>query len=720
MTAQSTSTSVPAVAAPPAPPSTAPLVPAPQTSARRRPAGEASPRLRPGATVGTGTGGGTGAGTEGAGAPQPAPGRPARDHDGVPAPEPAPERRPDEPGDAPRPPRRSPAPALRALGARVAALLTDADPATPWWRRRRVLAAVAVVVLLASGAWGVLSATAEPAPERIALTEALALVAEGDVTAATVDDRAAEVVLVTSDDALLAADFPADYADELTQTLVDAGVPLDAEAGERGAAADLASRLLPVLIIVGVLLLVLRGLNPQGALGGRPRKALASGEIPAVTFADVAGADEAVDQLSEMVQFLREPERFEAVGATRPRGALLVGPPGTGKTLLARAVAGEAQVPFFALAGSDFVESFVGVGARRVRDLFAEARKAERAIIFIDEIDAVGRARGGASGNGGDGERENTLISLLNEMDGFVGSHIIVLAATNRADTLDPALTRPGRLDRQVQVPNPDRRGRTLILQVHARSRPVADDVDLVQIARQTPGMSGADLAQVVNEACMEAARQGQDVVDAACFQAAVATVAMGRARTSALVTEYDRMITAWHEAGHTLAAALLPDADDPVSVTIVPRGPAGGITWMSGNDDVFLPRRKALAQLVVALAGRAAEERLLDGEYTQGASGDLRGATDLATKMVTQYGMTDFGYAQVDAETMRVGGQVAAQAHAAVDRLLRDAHVQATELLTAHAPLLEAVAAALLVEETLTARRVREIIAEFEAVPEP
>ncbi|MBX9246590.1 AAA family ATPase, partial [Actinotalea ferrariae] len=607
---------------------------------------------------------------------------------------------------------------VRGLRVRLAALLADGDPAAPgpWWRRKRVLAVVAAGVLVAAAVAGVLALTAEPGPERITLTRALTLVADGDVTGATVDDRAAEVVLET-DDGELVADFPADYADELTQTLVDADVPLDAEAGERGAAADLASRLLPILIIAGVLLLVLRSVNPNGMMS-RPRKALASGEVPSVTFADVAGADEAVDQLREMVQFLREPERFEAVGATRPRGALLVGPPGTGKTLLARAVAGEAEVPFFPLAGSDFVESYVGVGARRVRDLFAEARKAERAIIFIDEIDAVGRARGGASGNGGDGERENTLISLLNEMDGFVDSHVIVLAATNRADTLDPALTRPGRLDRQVQVPNPDRRGRTLILEVHAQSRPVGDDVDLVRIARQTPGMSGADLAQVVNEACMEAARRGQGVVDADCFQSAVATVAMGRARTSALVTEHDRMITAWHEAGHTLAAALLPDADDPVSVTIVPRGPAGGITWMSGNDDVFLPRRKALAQLVVALAGRAAEERLLDGEYTQGASGDLRGATDLATKMVTQYGMTDFGYAQVDAETMRVGGQVAAQAHAAVDRLLREAHVQATTLLAAHGPLLEAVAAALLVEETLSAARVREIIAEFEAVP--
>lgn len=561
---------------------------------------------------------------------------------------------------------------------------------------------------------------ATPEPARVALTEAVAVIEAGDVDAAVLVDARASVDLELADGTTVRATYPQEWADELTALLLDADVEVTTETGRAGAGEQLLGRVLVVVLVLGLLLLLLRTARGGGAgLGGARRRALTQGEVPQVTFADVAGADEAVDQLREMVQFLREPERFEAVGARRPRGALLVGPPGTGKTLLARAVAGEAEVPFFPLAGSDFVETYVGVGARRVRDLFAQARKAERAIIFIDEIDAVGRARSSAQHNAADGERENTLISLLNEMDGFVGTHVIVLAATNRPDTLDPALTRPGRLDRQVQVPNPDRRGRTLILEVHAAGRPVGPDVDLVQIARQTPGMSGADLAQVVNEACMEAARRGADVVDAACFQAAVATVAMGRARTSALVTEHDRRITAWHEAGHTLAAALLPDADDPVSVTIVPRGPAGGVTWMSGNDDVFLPRAKARAQLVVALAGRAAEERLLGGEHTQGASGDLQSATRLATDMVTRYGMTGFGYAQVDAETMRLGGQVAARAHAEVDALLREAHRAAADLLEAHHPLLEAVAAALLVEETLSVGRVRQIVAEFEAVPE-
>jgi cell division protease FtsH len=614
------------------------------------------------------------------------PGRPAS----------GPERSPEK---APRGRRRSPRPR------------PDHRAGAPDRRRRWSLAAIAVAGLAAAGiAVVALLPDGGPTPEPLTLTEGMAAIADGRVAEARLDDRARLVRLTLADGGEAEVAFPAEYADELTAALLEAGVDVDAEAGS-SLAADLALRLVPIAIIVGVLVWVVRRMNPT-TVAGAPRRALSTGEVPDVTFADVAGADEAVEQLREMVEFLRDPARFEALGARRPRGALLVGPPGTGKTLLARAVAGEAGVPFFALAGSDFVETYVGVGARRVRDLFAQARKAERAIIFIDEVDAVGRTRTSGTHSGGDGERENTLISLLNEMDGFAGSRVVVLAATNRPDTLDPALTRPGRLDRQIQVPNPDRRGRTLILEVHAKGRPVADDVDLVGVARQTPGMSGADLAQVVNEACMEAARRGLAQVDAACFQAAIATVALGRARTSALVTDFDRKVTAWHEAGHTLAASLLPDADDPVSVTIVPRGPAGGATWMSGNDDVFLPRRKALAQLTVALAGRAAEEHLLDGEHTQGASGDLQGATRLATAMVTRYGMTDFGYAQVDEETLRVGGEVAAAAHARIDALLRDAHRAATELVTEHAAALEALAAALLAEETLSGERVAEIVA--------
>ena len=585
------------------------------------------------------------------------------------------------------------------------------DPAPARHRSRRWLfAGVAAGVLVVAGTAAAVALLTGSAVKRIGLSEALVVISEGEVTSAVLHDGDSLVRLTLVDATVVEATYPAAYSDELTGALVDSGVAVSAETGGRSLGADIALRALPLVLLLAVVFLVLRKVNPGGVLRPHRHRALAAGEIPTDTFDDVAGVDEAVDQLREMVQFLREPARFEALGATRPRGALLVGPPGTGKTLLARAVAGEAGVPFFALAGSDFVETYVGTGARRVRDLFDQARKVERAIVFIDEIDAVGRTRSDGPANGGEGERENTLVALLNEMDGFGGSPIIVLAATNRPDTLDPALVRPGRLDRQVQVPNPDRRGRTLILQVHARGRPL-EGVDLVQIARQTPGMSGADLAQVVNEACMEAVRRELSTVDDACFQAAVATVAMGRARTSALVTDFDREVTAWHEAGHTLAAMLLPDADDPVSVTIVPRGPAGGATWMGGNDDVFLPRAKALARLTVCLAGRAAEERLLGGEHTQGAAGDLQAATRLATAMVTEYGMTDFGFAQLDADTLRVGGQVAAQAHAHVARLLADAHLRATDLLDAHAAVLEALATALLAEETLGGAAVREIV---------
>ncbi|WP_225755006.1 ATP-dependent metallopeptidase FtsH/Yme1/Tma family protein [Actinotalea sp. Marseille-Q4924] len=613
-------------------------------------------------------------------------------------------------GDSPHPPAPRDESGRPAAGTPGAATRSRRFGPRPT-RRQLVVAALVTAVGVAGAVTTGVLIDREPVAV-VDLTEALGAIAAGDVVGATVRDRAATVTLELADGEQVQTRYPAAYADELTDALVAADVPLETQSGAPGFAGEITRTLIPLLVLLAVVVWVLRKAGPGGMVGGTRKKALETGEVPDVTFSDVAGADEAVDQLREMVQFLREPERFEAVGARRPRGALLVGPPGTGKTLLARAVAGEAEVPFFALAGSDFVETFVGVGARRVRDLFAEARKVERAIVFIDEIDAVGRARGGAGSNASDGERENTLISLLNEMDGFAGSGVVVLAATNRPDVLDDALTRPGRLDRQVQVPNPDRRGRTLILEVHTRHRPVSPDVDLVGLARQTPGMSGADLAQVVNEACMEAARRGVAVVGEDCFQAAVATVAMGRARTSALVTDFDRRVTAWHEAGHTLAAALLPDADDPVSVTIVPRGPAGGVTWMSGNDDVFLPRRKALAQLVVAMAGRAAEERLMDGEYTQGAMGDLQHATSLATSMVTKYGMTGFGYAQLDDETLRVGGAVAARAHSEVDRLLRAAHEEATLLVARHAATLDALAEALLVEETLSGGRVRQIVA--------
>ena len=445
-----------------------------------------------------------------------------------------------------------------------------------------------------------------------------------------------------------------------------------------------------------------------GMAGQAKQEKPEGGEIPTTRFTDVAGVEEALDEMKELVSFLKEPERFEATGAKPPRGALMSGPPGTGKTLLARAVAGEAGVPFFAVSGSDFTEMYVGVGARRVRELFAKARKADRAIVFIDEIDAVARRRSESTGNSGGAETENTLIALLNEMDGFNGTHVIVLAATNRPDTLDPAITRPGRLDRKIVVPTPDRRGRQKILEVHAKGRPLADDVDFVHVARRTPGMSGAELAHLINEACLEAARRRQADVDASCFDAAVATVAMGRARTSALVTEKDRLLTAWHEAGHTICALLQEHADDPVSVSIIPRGPAGGVTWMSGSDDMFLPKNRALARLVTALGGRAAEEMLLDGSYTQGAHGDLDSATNLAMAMATQYGMTRLGLMVRSPQLLASGGMD--DVTAVVEDLLADALDDARTLLRENADLVEATVAELLDKETLSMSEIVEV----------
>jgi cell division protease FtsH len=578
--------------------------------------------------------------------------------------------------------------------------------------------ALLMVLVVAAGAvaWLMTARLAGSGPRRVALSDAVAHLQRGEITKVWVDDTDHTVTLATGRGELVAS-YPDGYSGDLTRQALAAHVVVEAAAPDgSGLVGRLLTNVLPVLLVAGLLIYLAKSGTLTGGIGrfsGKRGQQL--GEVPTDRFTDVAGADEAVAELREIVEFLRDGSRLAALGARTPSGALLVGPPGTGKTLLARAVAGEAGVPFFAVAGSDFVEIFAGGGAKRVRDLFDRARKAGNAIVFIDEIDAVGRTRSsGPAMSGGDSERENTLISLLNEMDGFVGSGVVVLAATNRADLLDAALTRPGRLDRQVQVPTPDRRGREQILRVHSRGKPLAAEVDLVGVARQTPGMSGADLARVVNEACLAAARHRLPDVTTACFQEAVAVVAMGRARTSALVTEHDRRITAWHEAGHTVAALVQPDADDPVSVTVIPRGPSGGATWMGGNDNSFLTRDQARAQLTTSMAGRAAEEVLLDGEHTQGAAGDLQAATSLAQAMVTRYGMTDFGFAQLDAETLRVGGEVAVLAHREIDHLIRQAHGRAVALLAEHRELLSALAEALLDEETLDSPRIREIAAEY------
>lgn len=472
--------------------------------------------------------------------------------------------------------------------------------------------------------------------------------------------------------------------------------------------------LLPVLIIMlvggGISGLVLwkssSGRSTAAATTKKPpvvHNSKLVAERPEVRFADVGGVDEAVEDLTEIVSFLHEPDRFTRVGANAPAGVLLVGPPGTGKTMLARAVAGEAGVPFYSAAGPDFTEMYVGVGPKRIRELFAAARShPEGAIIFIDEIDAIGRARSSAESNSSNTESENTLNALLVELDGFHKSTVVILAATNREDILDKALTRPGRFDRTVQVPLPDRRGREKILAAATTGKPLAEDVDLAMLARRTPGLSGADLVGVINEACMAAGRDYAEVVTATHFDSAVATIAMGKARVSAAVSDTDRRITACHEAGHTVAAMVLPDADNPVSVSIIPRGQAGGITWMESQDDLFLTRRRAQARLVVAMAGRAGEELLLDGEYTSGPHGDLRAATDTALAMVTQYGMTDTGLMIKSSGILATGAKVTDETVDAVETLLADALRTARAVLAAHRDLWQHLVDELLDADTL------------------
>jgi cell division protease FtsH len=465
-----------------------------------------------------------------------------------------------------------------------------------------------------------------------------------------------------------------------------------------------------VWVLAGVAALILVGkLNERRTTTARRADLAASGG-----FAGVAGCDEAIEDLREIVSFLVEPERFERFGAVVPKGALLVGPPGTGKTLLARAVAAEAEVPFLSANGSDFVEMFVGVGAKRIRELYQEARSHGRAIVFIDEIDAIARKRSsganGETGSGGIVEHENTLIALLTELDGFTNSNVITMAATNRPDVIDAALLRPGRLERRIEVPTPDRAGRAKILEVHAANKPLGADVDLVAVASRTSGMSGADLARVCNEAAIAAVRLSKKHVDAECFDEAVEIVAIGRPRTSTVVTERDRRITAWHESGHATLALLLEESSDPVAVTIVPRGPAGGVTWMGGSDDRYMTRDQAETQLMVMLGGRVAEEILLGGGCTQGASSDLERATELASGLISRFGMTSRGLAVRNVEDN--------QSRRVLDALLEDVHRRATIVLTENFALLEAIAEQLLVNDRLDAKTLVALRAQYAMRP--
>ncbi|MGA8987879.1 ATP-dependent zinc metalloprotease FtsH [Aeromicrobium sp.] len=486
--------------------------------------------------------------------------------------------------------------------------------------------------------------------------------------------------------------------------------------------------ILPIVVIFGLIIYMMN--NAAGG-GGRvmqfakSKAKLMTKDTPKTTFSDVAGCDEAIEELGEIKEFLQEPAKFQAVGAKIPKGVLLYGPPGTGKTLLARAVAGEAGVPFYSISGSDFVEMFVGVGASRVRDLFEQAKENAPAIVFIDEIDAVGRHRGTGMGGGHD-EREQTLNQLLVEMDGFdVRGGVILIAATNRPDVLDPALLRPGRFDRQIGVEAPDLAGRTQILKVHSRGKPIAPGVDLEAVGRRTPGFSGADLANVLNEAALLTARNGAKTIDNAALDEAIDRVISGPQKRSRLMNENERRITAYHEGGHALVAAALPQSDPVHKITILPRGRALGYTMVLPDEDKYSQTRaELLDKLAYMMGGRAAEE-LVFHDPTTGAGNDIEKATGLARAMVTQYGMTerlgavrlgenegqpflgrDIGHARNYSEA------VAAVVDEEINKLISFAHQEAFDILNENRHVLDALVTELLEKETLDKAQVAEIFA--------
>ncbi len=478
------------------------------------------------------------------------------------------------------------------------------------------------------------------------------------------------------------------------------------------------SLFLPMLFVVGLFIFMMRqaqGTNNQALSFGKSRARMFTGNKPTVTFADVAGVDEAKEELAEIVEFLKYPEKFASLGARIPRGMLLVGPPGTGKTLLSRAVAGEAGVPFFSISGSEFVEMFVGVGASRVRDLFDQAKRNAPCIVFIDEIDAVGRQRGAGLGGSHD-EREQTLNQILVEMDGFDSTtNVIVIAATNRPDVLDPALLRPGRFDRQVILDRPDIAGRRAILEVHARGKPLESDVDLEDLARQTPGFSGADLENLVNEAAILAARRNKKTIGRRELTEAIDRVIAGPERKSRVISEREKLMTAYHEAGHALVARMLPHADPVHKVSIVARGMMGGYTRVLPEEDRFFWTKKQFeAQLAVAMAGHVAEE-LVFQELSTGASNDIERATSLARRMVTEYGMSKklgplaFGrkeelvfLGREISEQRNYSDEVAFEIDKEIRQLIDEAYARAREILEANMDKLEAIAMLLMERETI------------------
>ena len=477
----------------------------------------------------------------------------------------------------------------------------------------------------------------------------------------------------------------------------------------------------PMLFLVGVWIFFMRQMQGGGSKAmsfGKSRAKMLNQDQIKVTFADVAGCDEAKEEVGEVVDFLREPKKFQNLGGKIPKGILMVGPPGTGKTLLAKAIAGEAKVPFFTISGSDFVEMFVGVGASRVRDMFEQAKKNAPCLIFIDEIDAVGRQRGAGLGGGHD-EREQTLNQMLVEMDGFEGDEgVIVMAATNRSDVLDPALLRPGRFDRKILVGRPDVKGREAILKVHAKNKPLAKDVDLKMIAKQTPGFVGADLENLLNEAALQAARRDKKEIDASDIDEAEDRVIAGPAKRDRVISKHERETVAYHEAGHTIVGLVLNEARVVHKVTIVPRGRAGGYAIMLPKEDQMLMSKKNLKEQIAGLMGGRAAEEIIFGQQSSGASNDFQQATQLARAMVTEFGMSDkLGPVQYEGQAnMQPGefngqhsysGQTANIIDEEVKRIANEGMQQAKEIIEAHREQHKVIAEALLEHETLDEKQI-------------
>lgn len=595
---------------------------------------------------------------------------------------------------------------------------------------RTILVYLAVIFLVVMAFQLVFNQSTQPT--ELSLTEFTAQLDAGTVTGEIVmKDKSNELngnMGAGDESTEFIVKYPAEYAAQLTEQLQEANVEFRVDS-ENPTIFDYILTFIPYLLIFGLFFFVIMQMQGGGnrvMQFGKSKAKLVSKDMPQVSFDDVAGTDEAVEELKEIKEFLSNPQKFRAMGAKIPKGVLLYGPPGTGKTLLARAVAGEAEVPFYAISGSDFVEMFVGVGASRVRDLFEQAKQNAPAIVFIDEIDAVGRHRGAGLGGGHD-EREQTLNQLLVELDGFEpNTGVIVIASTNRPDILDPALLRPGRFDRQVVVDRPDLKGRHEILKVHAKGKPLAEGVDLSVLARQTPGFTGADLANLINEAAILSARVDDDVIRMTALEEAIERVIAGPERKSRIMSDSEKKITAYHEGGHALVGYALPNADPIHKVSIIPRGRAGGYTLSLPLEDKFYVRRSEMIdQLAMLLGGRTAEE-LIFVDPTTGAANDIEKATDIARRMVTEYGMSDklgpIQYGKPEAEVFLgrdysthhdLSNEVAAAVDDEIRALIHQAHDEARMILTTHEDALHRIAEALIEKESLDAGEVKEVLSD-------